>query len=81
MADEPTYVGDWDEDPTGGRTLHINQPTDCRCGTAQQLGSNPTAIFFNDLNTAHNAGFTNHCSECAGKGPQCAQLLPFNEKT
>lgn len=75
MQGEPTYVGDWNE----RGILHINQPTDCRCATAQQLVTQPSAIFFNNLDTAIEAGFKEHCSACAEKGAQCEEL--FRRKT
>lgn len=64
------FIAEW---PPGdqNKTLHINQPNNCRCTTAIALAADPSAVFFNSVNTAEEAGFTDKCAACKGKGAHC----------
>jgi hypothetical protein len=64
------FIAEW---PPGdqNKALHINQPNDCRCATAIALAAHPSAVFFNSVETAAKAGFTDQCASCEGNGDEC----------
>ena len=72
------YVGDWEEavDPDSCRTLHLAYPTDCRCATADTLVGSRSAVYFNSIQTASDAGFCKNCLACCESAPECDSLLP-----